>query len=120
MKDKKGKIGFSHAIAGIIAVWKSEWNFRFHVSVMLFVLFFSFMFKLSLIEWGLIILVIGFVLVTEMINTVIERTIDYLKPEVHPTARFIKDAAAGVVLLTSIVAVIVGILIFLPKILNLF
>lgn len=119
LKDKKGKkghIGFLHAFAGLIGVWKSEWNFRFHSFAALLVIIVGFMLSLTIMEWVLISFAVGLVLISELINTAIEKTIDYLKPEYHPSARFIKDAAAGAVLVSAIVAVVVGLLIFLPKI----
>ncbi|MEJ8766267.1 MULTISPECIES: diacylglycerol kinase family protein [unclassified Oceanobacillus] len=120
LKDKRGKVGFHHAFAGIRAVFKSEWNFRFHVSTMVLVLAAGLLFELSQLEWALIIIVIGLVLLTELLNTAIEKLIDYLRPEIHPDARFIKDAAAGAVFVSSIVAVLVGVIIFLPKLLSIF
>lgn len=119
LKDKRKRIGFPYAIRGIIAVAKSEWNFRFHLIVMLFVIGAGFILKLTQLEWVAIVLVIGMVLITEMINTAIEKIIDYMKPEFHPTAGFIKDAAAGAVLISALVSIIVGLIIFLPKILAL-
>ena len=59
-------------------------------------------------------------LVMELINTVFERVVDILKPRVHPYARLIKDLMAATVLITSIVAVVVGIIIFYPYIINKF
>lgn len=120
MKDKKGKIGFFHAVNGIIAVTKSEWNFRFHLLLMILVIGVGIFFRLSSMEWIAVVIVIGMVLITEMLNTTVEKIIDYLKPEFHPAARFIKDAAAGAVLISAITAVIVGIIIFLPKFIMLF
>lgn len=120
LKDKRKQIGFSYAIRGIIAVAKSEWNFKFHLIVMLLVIGSGLFLKISQMEWIAIVLVIGFVLVTEMINTAIEKIIDYIKPDFHPSAGFIKDAAAGAVLISALVSIIVGLIIFLPKILALF
>jgi len=71
------------------------------------------------LEWAAIILVIGFVLMAELFNSVIEKLIDYLKPEIHPAAKVIKDAAAGGVLIAAITAVIIGALIFIPKLIQL-
>lgn len=111
----KGKIGFKHAINGLISVFKSEWNFRFHLFAGLVVIVLSFLLKLTLMEWALVILVIGMVLISELVNTVIEKLIDYLKPDIHPTAKYIKDAAAGAVLVSAICAAVLGSIIFLPK-----
>ena len=57
------------------------------------------------------------VLITELINSLIERVIDYIKPELHPKAKIIKDISAAVVLVAAITSIIVGLIIFIPKIL---
>lgn len=119
MKDKRRRVGLSFAIKGMLAVTKSEWNFRFHLLAMLLVMGAGLLFKLSAMEWVAVIIVIGLVLITEMINTTIEKLIDYVKPEHHPAAGYIKDVAAGAVLISAIVAVVVGIIIFLPKLIAL-
>lgn len=69
-----------------------------------------------MIEWAIVTIVIGIVLISEIFNSVIEQTIDHVKPEIHPTAKIIKDMAAAGVLVAAMIAIIIGILIFLPKI----
>jgi len=118
LKDKNGKIGFSYAIKGITAVIKTEWNFRFHLVFLLLVVAFGVFFKLHAFEWIAIVIVSGMVLTSEIFNTTIEKIIDYIKPEHHPIAGFIKDAAAGAVLISVITAVITGLIIFVPKLLT--
>ncbi|MFA1820445.1 diacylglycerol kinase family protein [Virgibacillus oceani] len=120
MKDKNRAIGFSFAWNGLREAAKLEKNFRIHLIFTVIVIIAAFVLELSRLEWALIILVIGFVLVAELINTVIEKTIDYMKPEIHPTAKLIKDYAAGAVLITAITAVLIGVIIFIPKLLILF
>jgi diacylglycerol kinase len=65
-------------------------------------------------EQGLIILAVALVLALELANTALERVMDILKPRVHPYARVIKDMMAGAVLLTSLAAIAIAIVIFLP------
>lgn len=120
LKDKKRSIGFSFAWQGIVAVIKSEKNFQIHLIFALLVILISFYVKLNMIEWIIIVLTIGLVLLLEMINTIIEKLIDFVIPEIHPTAKLIKDIAAGAVLVSAIMAIIVGLIIFTPKILLLF
>ena len=120
MKDKKGKIGLSYSLNGIIQVAKSEWNFRFHIVAMIFVICAGIFFSLTAIEWIAIAIVIGIVLVAELFNSTIEKIIDYIKPQFHPAAAYIKDAAAGAVLISAMTAVTVGLIIFLPKIISFF
>jgi len=65
-------------------------------------------------DWGLIIITCGMVIAAELINTVIERVVDLVSPEYHPLAKAAKDVAAGMVLLTCLTAIIVGVIIFAP------
>ena len=80
----------------------------------------GFVLSISLLEWVLLILMIGFVITAELLNTAVETMLDYLAPDWHPTAGSIKDLTASAVLVTSIVAFIIGIIIFLPRIIELF
>ncbi|WP_343032899.1 diacylglycerol kinase family protein [Virgibacillus doumboii] len=122
MNDKKSKrsIGFSYAWNGLREVLKTEQNVKNHFMAVPFVIVAGVIFQIALVEWAVIILTIGFVIVTEMLNTAIERLIDYVKPEIHPLAGVIKDISAGAVLLSAIISVIVGLIIFLPELYELF
>jgi diacylglycerol kinase len=73
---------------------------------------FGIWFKISLLEWALLVLVGGFVLTAEAFNTAIEIDIDLTSPEYHPYARDTKDVAAGAVLISALAAVVIGMLIF--------
>ncbi|UJL44874.1 diacylglycerol kinase family protein [Virgibacillus sp. NKC19-16] len=115
MSDKKTPIGFAFAWNGIREVARTERNFRIHLAAALLVVISGFFFPLTNVEWGILILVIGLVLVTEITNSAIEKMMDYVKPDMHPAAQVIKDVAAGAVLMSAIIAVIIGLLIFLPK-----
>ncbi|WP_188453625.1 diacylglycerol kinase family protein [Virgibacillus oceani] len=117
-KSKKRSIGFIYAWNGLANMIKSERNFQIHIFSAVIVIVIGFIVRLSTLEWSIVLLVIGFVLVTEMVNTAIEKIIDYLKPDIHPDAKMIKDVAAGAVLVSAIIAAIVGFLIFLPKLIS--
>lgn len=117
MKDKKKRgIGLRFALNGILEAIKRERNFRIHLWVAFFVLICCVYFRLALFEWIVIIIMIHLVLVTELINSIVERIIDYVKPAYHPEAKIIKDISAAVVLVAAITSVIVGCFIFIPKI----
>lgn len=116
MKGKKRSIGFAFAWNGLIAAMKSERNFQIHLAIAFTVIVVGIFFRISRLEWGLIILVIGLVLISELINSTVEKLIDYLKPDIHPTAKIIKDIAAGSVLIAAIIAIIIGLIVFIPKI----
>ncbi|HZW68537.1 MAG TPA: diacylglycerol kinase family protein [Pseudogracilibacillus sp.] len=118
-ENKKSGIGIRFALNGIKEAVLKEGNLRIHLIATIVVLAFAFYLKVSLIEWLFLLLAIQIVIITEMLNSVIERIIDYVKPEIHPQAKVIKDMAAGAVLLAAIFAVITGMMIFLPKLIQL-
>ena len=120
MEDKKRKIGFNYAWNGIKEIAQTERNFRIHLLATLLTITAGFLFKLTMVEWAIIVLTIGLVLMAEVTNTAIEKLIDYLRPEIHPAAKIIKDVAAGAVLIAAIIAAVIGLLIFLPKLYNFF
>ncbi|OGI64770.1 hypothetical protein A3H53_00490 [Candidatus Nomurabacteria bacterium RIFCSPLOWO2_02_FULL_40_10] len=110
---------FRNAFRGLYVVSKTTRHLFIHVISALVVVVFGFYFKVSSLEWVVLVFAIGFVLVAEVFNTAIEIDIDLTSPEYHPFARDTKDVAAAAVLLSAFVAVVVGLIIFLPKILNL-
>lgn len=116
LKGKKRLVGFSFAWQGIQFVTKNERNFRVHLCAAFVVIMAGIILNISITEWSIIFLLIGNVFITEMLNTVAERIIDYVKPDVHPAAKQIKDVAAGSVLIAATIAVIVGCFIFIPKV----
>ncbi|TKC19951.1 diacylglycerol kinase family protein [Robertmurraya kyonggiensis] len=108
---------FQYAIQGITHTLMKERNMQIHVSISVIVVFVSFILKLSAIEWLFILFAIGGVFALELVNTAIERIVDLVTKEYHPLAKQAKDIAAGAAFIYSILSVIVGIIIFLPKIL---
>ena len=111
---RRFKHSLKHAIDGICYAIVHEKNFRIEISVAFIVLVLMLTFNVESWEAIILILMIMWVLVLELTNTVIERVVDILKPRIHPYARLIKDLMAAVVLISSIVAVTVGIIIFYP------
>lgn len=107
---------FRYAFKGIFFAFKTQSNIRIHTIAALLVTIAGFIFKLSLVEWGLVIFAIGLVLVSELINTAIESLVDVISPAHSEKAGFIKDVAAGAVLIAAVVSIIIGLIIFLPKI----
>ncbi len=120
LKNKKWSIGFSYAWEGIVQVVKLERNFQIHLITALLVIIAGFILGLSRMEWIFIVIAIGIVLIAEMINSTIERIMDYIKPDIHPAAKQIKDMAAGGVLIAAVAAFIIGLFIFIPNIIALF
>lgn len=122
MKKTSKKIikSFKDAIKGILYIFKTQRNFRIQLVCFVIATATAFILKLSFAETAIIIFAGGLVMVGEMINTGLETLVDLISPEYHPLAGRIKDIAAGSVLVSSIVAVIIGIIIFLPAIIELF
>ncbi|MER2029144.1 MAG: diacylglycerol kinase family protein [Solibacillus sp.] len=114
MNVRKFFRSFRYAMEGLVTA-VLEQNLRFHLVSAIVVIMAGFVTGLSIVEWCIIILVIAFVIGTELINTAIERAVDLASPEIHPLAKQAKDVAAGAVLVFALASVIIGLLIFLPK-----
>lgn len=111
---------FRYAFRGLKYVLKNEQNFQLEILGGIFIVILMFLFPTRNLEKIALFIVIFAVLVIELINTIFERVMDMLKPRVHPYAQLIKDIMAAAVLLSSIGAVIVGIIIFYPYFKDLF
>ncbi len=109
---------FADAFNGIVCSIKSQKNIKIHIAAAIIVIGFGFFFNITLIEWCVLIITIALVIAAEIFNTAIEWFCDFVEPNHHEKIGLIKDAAAGAVLVLSITAVAVGLIIFLPKILN--
>lgn len=109
---------FTDAFRGLKHVFRSEQNFRIQVLVGVLVVVAAFWLPLQTWERILVILLVLLVLLVEILNTVFEYFSDLLKPRLHHYIYVIKDVMAGAVLLTSLVAMVVGIIIFYPHLKN--
>ena len=103
---------FGYAIHGLLASLKEQRNLKVQVAVALITVGAGFYFRITQIEWCLILLVIGLVIGLEMINTSVESLVDLVTLERKPLAGKIKDIAAGAVLVASVIAVIIGVIVF--------
>lgn len=101
---------------GLHSIFKEEPNFRIELIAAFGVLVASFILRVSWQEFLVLLLTIGLVLIAEIVNSVVERICDIYTSEHHVGIKFIKDVAAGGVLLTSIISLAVGLVIFGPKI----
>lgn len=119
-KDKRTfKGSVKNCLDGISYITKNEKNFKREIAFGIIALILSYILKIDKIEFIIILTMICLVLTTEIINTAIERTVDLVTKEYHELARIAKDVSAGSVLVTSIFALIIGIIIFIPKIITL-
>lgn len=108
------------AMRGFAYALKNEKNFQNELAIAILVIVMMWYFHVTRTEMIALVLVIASVLILELLNTIMERVVDILKPRVHPYARLIKDLMAAVVLISAIFAVIVGLIIFLPYIFDVF
>ncbi len=113
------KKSMRHAIDGIIYTFKSERNFRIHLCVYCFMIVLSFLLNIQIMEWLFLHLVSGLVIISEIFNTAIEKTLDWIEPNHHDVVKIVKDICAGGVLISAITAVIIGLIIFVPHIIDL-
>ena len=120
MKNKKLINSFKYAFSGIISAFKTERNMKIHVSVMILVILCGIIFKLETWEWIVCICLFALVIGGELFNTTIEIVVDLAMPKINDKAKKSKDIAAGGVLVLAIGSAIIGLIIFIPKIINLF
>lgn len=116
---KKRINSFKYAFEGIIMTIRSETNMKIHLFVMILVIVAGVVLKLSAVQWKICIILFSLVIAGELFNTAIEAVVDMVMPEFHPKAKIAKDAAAGGVLVLAIGAAIIGLMIFIPKIIAL-
>lgn len=106
------------AVFGLKSAFKEERNFRIQFIIAIAVIVTAIYFNLSIIEFSIIILTILVVLSLELVNSQIEKFLDIIQPEHHPRVKIIKDFTAGAVLISAVGSIIIGIMIFLPRILQ--
>lgn len=106
---------FDYAWSGILYGVKAERNLKFHLAAAITVLLAGLWTGLSVIEWSIVVLLIGGMLAFEMMNAAIERVVDLVTLENHPLAKRAKDLAAGAVLVYAISSAVIGLIIFVPK-----
>lgn len=107
----------TNAWRGVGIFIRSTHNAWLHIFFGILAIYLGFLLHISSLEWTAVVFAIGFVILAESINTAIEIDINLTSPDYHPYARDTKDVAAGAVLITAFMACIIGLIIFLPKIL---
>ena len=117
---KKLLKSFKYAFDGICTGIKEEQNMKIHITIMILVIIFGIMLKISKMEWIICIILFGLVISMELINTAIENTVDLVTKEKNEQAKIAKDVAAGAVLVSAFASAIIGLIIFVPKILLIF
>lgn len=123
MKEEKFSIrkrakSFGYALQGLVTLLRDEHNARIHMAAMAAAIIFGCLLKISSIEWCIIALCCGGVLMAEAMNSAVEAIADLVSPEYHPLIKKAKDVGAAGVLMMAIAAASAGLIIFLPKIIN--
>lgn len=110
---------FRYATAGLRFLIRTQRNARVQSGIALVTVALAASLRVSRVEWAILTLVIALVLTLEALNTAIEATVDLVTSDYHPLARIAKDTAAGAVWLMAIASVVIGVIIFLPRLLTL-
>ncbi len=118
MAVKRRILSFKYAGDGIWTALKEEPNLKFHFLAAFLVLFFGFYFNITRVEWLCVLILIGLVITAELTNAAIEAVVDSFTSDVHPGAKKAKDVSAGAVLILAITSIAVGLIIFLPYLIN--
>ncbi|MCK0159727.1 diacylglycerol kinase family protein [Allomuricauda sp. F6463D] len=106
-----------YALKGMFLLLRTEPSIKIQFAIALMVTILGFYFKISNIEWILQLFAIGMVMGIEGVNTAIEKVCDYMQPKLDPKIGLIKDISAGAVMIVSVIASIIGLIIYVPKIL---
>jgi diacylglycerol kinase len=111
---------FKYAGKGIVKIFRKGKIFKVQLIIFALILIAGFVLHISRLEWLITLLAGGMVLSLEMINTAIESVVDLVTEEFKVLAERIKDIAAGAVLISSLIALIIGLIVFIPHIINIF
>lgn len=107
---------FKYALTGVATAYKTEQNLRIHTVMAILVIISGLFFKISNLEWFVCLILIGLVLMAEFFNTALENIVDMITTDINPYAKNAKDMASSGVLAMAIISAIVGLIIFVPKI----
>lgn len=107
-----------YALAGILRFFKTEHNAWLHLAATIVVLVLAMICRFNSTEMVLLVFAVGFVWAAELFNTCIEKMMDFISTERHPQIKVIKDMAAGAVLIAAITSLVMGLILFIPKILG--
>lgn len=109
---------FRYARHGLWRVAKEEQNFAMELIIGISAIILAILLKFALLEWAILSLTIGFVLIAELLNSAVERISDLLKPRLDIYVKEIKDIMAAAVFLAAGLAIIVGLILFLPHLIE--
>ena len=109
---------FGYSFEGLKYAYINEQSMTIHMFTSVIVVLMGFLFKITTTEWILAFVVIGVVMGTELLNTAIEAVVDLVSPEKHYLAKIAKDTASAAVFVYSMIALVTGLMVFMPYIIN--
>jgi len=107
---------FGFALDGLETAFKQEFNFKIHIIIAFAAIITAYFIGFSILEWAILFFTIFLVFIMETLNTTIEALVDLISPEYNAKAKIVKDVSAAGVFLSAILALIIGVLLFVPKI----
>ena len=119
-KKKNVFSSFARAWDGIKSAYSTEYHMVIHCYIAVFVILGGVIFQISYTEWLICFILIGAVIALELVNTAIEAVVNMITTDYNFYAKVAKDTSAGAVLVMSIVALVIGLIIFVPKFFELF
>lgn len=111
---------FGYAFEGIFSGIRKERNMKIHCVAAIGVTAAGILFHISALEWCICLVLFGMIMALELVNTAVEAVVDLVTEEKRPLAKLAKDTAAGAVLIAALMAAAAGLIIFLPKLSQLF
>ena len=115
---KKRILSLKHGIRGIVTMLRMEHNYRIHLTVLLIVIILGIFLHIKPVEWAIVAVVSGMVIISELFNSAIEDLADIVHPDWDQKIGRIKDYTAGAVFIASVISLIAGIIIFIPKVID--
>jgi undecaprenol kinase len=109
---------FKYSSEGLKYAYANEQSMTIHMMTSIAIIIMGFIFQISHIEWIIAFVIIGVVMGTELLNTAIEAVVDLVSPEFHPLAKIAKDTASAAVFVYSMIALVAGLMVFVPYIID--
>lgn len=109
-----------YSIEGLIYGYKNEMSLQLHGILSILAIILGILFKISLIQWGMLLISLGAILFIELLNTAIEAVVDMITIEFNPLAKIAKDCGSAAAYVATIIAIVIGCVIFIPKVIGLF
>ena len=106
--------GFGFAFSGLWYALRTQRNARVHAVIATLAILMGIFLRISAVEFAMIFVAITGVFIAEMFNTVFELCVDLASPAYHPLAKIAKDVAAGAVLLSAMLSIVIGLFVFVP------